>query len=135
MATRRTAKKRGFTLGELMIAIIVIGILAMIAIPKYRNARHRAFRATLSSDLKNLATEQELYYRDALSYSSDLDALEFELSDGVEVTVNEANNEGWAAVAVHEGLPDTDQCGIYQGKASPAGGDPADRPGVVMCTF
>jgi prepilin-type N-terminal cleavage/methylation domain-containing protein len=132
--TRRTGYPRGFTLVELLMACIVIGILALIAIPKYTDARHRAFKATLRSDLKNLATQEELYYREATRYTSDLTALEGGESRGVTVTVNEATNEGWAAVAVHEGLPDQ-RCGIYSGKADPSGGDPADRPGVVMCTF
>lgn len=136
MARRRRdgQARHGFTLGELAIVMVVIGILALIAIPKYQDAREKAFRATLNSDLKNLATQQELYYRDSLRYSADLDVLEAGVSEGVTVTVNEADHVGWSAIAVHLGLPN-DQCGIYQGKADPAGGEPATRSGLVTCTF
>lgn len=128
---RRT---RGFTLVELMTAVIVIAILALIAIPRFRNAQEKAWRATLKADLKNLANQQELFHRDRLYYASDLADFDGETSDGVAVTINEASREGWSATAVHEGLPD-EKCGIYQGKADPAGGDPATGPGVVTCTF
>jgi prepilin-type N-terminal cleavage/methylation domain-containing protein len=134
MMTRRPGHPRGFTLVELMIVVIVIGILALIAIPRYRDARHRAFEATLKSDLKNLANQQELHYRDANRYASSMSMLEAAESKGVTITINEATNEGWAAIAVHQGLSDQ-QCGIYSGKADPAGADPADRPGIVTCSF
>ncbi len=134
MTSTRHRQRGGFTLVELMIAMIVISILALIAIPRFRSAKEKAFQATIKSDLKNLANQQELFYRDATRYSADLSELEAEVSEGVTVTINSANNEGWAATAEHVGLPD-EHCGIYQGKADPSGGDPADRPGLVTCTF
>lgn len=132
--TRPPRTTRGFTLVELMIAIIVVAILALIAIPRFRSAQEKAWQASLKSDLKNLANSQELFYRDNTSYGSDLQAMGAETSDGVTVTINEANNVGWSATAVHEAMPD-EKCGIYQGDADPAGGDPATSSGVVTCTF
>jgi prepilin-type N-terminal cleavage/methylation domain-containing protein len=132
MRSRRPS--RGFTLAELMIACIVISILALIAIPRFRSARHRAFEASLKSDLKNLATQQELFYRDANLYSADRTALGVSESEGVTITINEASNVGWSAQAEHVGLPE-EKCGIYSGKAAPAGGDPATGRGRVECTF
>lgn len=132
---KRTRRRiLGFTLVELSIVIIVIGILALIAIPRFRSARHRAFQATLKSDLKNLATQQELFYRDATRYSDDLSELEAGESDGVTITINEATNEGWSAQSEHAALPGH-RCGIYSGKAAASGGDPATSRGVVECTF
>lgn len=132
--TRSARRRHGFTLVELMTAMIVIAILALIAIPRFRNAQEKAWQAAVKSDLKNLANSQELYYRDRNLYASGMEPLGSETSEGVTVTINEATNVGWAATAVHAGLPDQ-KCGIYQGKADPAGGDPATSSGTVTCTF
>ena len=47
--------RRGFSLIELLLIMVVVGILAAIAIARYDNMRERAFRSTMVSDLKNLS--------------------------------------------------------------------------------
>ena len=59
---RRT--RRGFTLIELLIVVVIIGILAAFAIPKFQSTKGKANAATLKSDLRNLATAQEAYFYD-----------------------------------------------------------------------
>ncbi len=132
MSTDR--RKTGFTLIELLIVVVIIGILASIAIPKFSAVREKAFRSAMMSDLHNLAIAQDIYHNSNFTYQNDLSLLGFVESDGVTVTVNESSGTGWAATATHAGIVGQ-QCGIYHGDASPTNGSPATAPGVVTCSF
>ena len=77
---------KGFTLIELLIVVVIIGILAAIAIPKFSATREKAYVSAMKSDLKNLATQEEIYYSDHLAYTTSLTNMGFAQSDGVTVT-------------------------------------------------
>ena len=129
------SKKSGFTLIELLIVVVIIGILASIAIPKYNSTREKSFVASMKSDLKNLATYQEIHHDVSFTYSTSLSTLEMVESSGVTITINEATGGGWAATAAHAGLEASEHCGIYQGDAAVVGGDPGAAEGVIACTL
>ncbi len=59
------SKKKGFTLIELLIVVVIIGILAAIAIPKFANTKEKAYVASMKADLRNLATYEESYAADS----------------------------------------------------------------------
>jgi prepilin-type N-terminal cleavage/methylation domain-containing protein len=59
-------KRKGFTLIELLIVVVIIGILAAIAIPKFSATREKAYISAMKSDLGNLSTQQDVYWRDPL---------------------------------------------------------------------
>ena len=54
--------RKGFTLIELLIVVVIIGILAAIAIPKFANTKEKAYLASMKSDLRNLITAEEAYF-------------------------------------------------------------------------
>ncbi len=54
-------RNKGFTLIELLIVVVIIGILAAIAIPKFASTKDKAYVAAMKSDLRNLATYEEQY--------------------------------------------------------------------------
>ena len=58
------SNKKGFTLIELLIVVVIIGILAAIAIPKFANTKEKAYVTAMKSDLKNLSTAEEAYFAD-----------------------------------------------------------------------
>ena len=64
------SNKSGFTLIELMIVIVIIGILAMIAIPSYRNYLVQSRRGDGQAALLDLANRLEHYYADNGTYAT-----------------------------------------------------------------
>jgi prepilin-type N-terminal cleavage/methylation domain-containing protein len=107
---------KGFTLIELLIVVVIIGILAAIAIPKFANTKEKAYIAAMKSDLRNLVTAQESYFADQVTYTTSTSALNFTGSTGVTVTIGAATGTGWSATSKHNGTSKT--CGIFVGSAS-----------------
>ncbi len=98
--------KKGFTLIELLIVVVIIGILAAIAIPRFGETRDRAFVSAMQSDLNQVRTAQEMFYQDnAFVYAADLADLTaanlFTGTVGVTVVINAGNGTTWDATATH----------------------------------
>lgn len=117
--------RKGFTLIELLIVVVIIGILAAIAIPKFANTKEKAYIASMKSDLKNLVSAEEAYFADNTTYTNSTTALNFNTSAGVTVTIAGTNlGTGWRATATHTATTKT--CTIAVG--SEAAGGPEGTP-------
>ena len=100
---------KGFTLIELLIVIVIIGILATIAIPKFVNTRDKAYVTAMKSDLRNLATYEESFAADSAGAyfggtASGSTALQgFLASQNVTVSVTALTGPpaSWSASATH----------------------------------
>ena len=124
-------KSRGFTLIELLIVVVIIGLLAVIAIPKLSNTKQKAYVAQMKSDLKNLATAEEAFLYDSTFYTTSLVALNnFRASTGVTLTVLEGTPMGWSAQALHSST--TRACYLFNGNAAAVGN--ATVTGKITCT-
>jgi type II secretion system protein G len=122
--------RQGFTLIELLIVVVVIGILAAIAIPKFQNTKGKANAASLKSDLRNLATAQEAYFYENGSYTTNTASLNITLTSGVSITWGTANASGWAARVTHP-LAYPIQCAMFIGGVPPIA--PATVEGLLVC--
>jgi len=128
----RSRSDDGFTLIELLIVVVIIGILAAIAIPKFASTRDKAVISSMKADLRNLATMQDVYHNTNFTYSSDPALIQFASSEGVVVTITAgANGTGWSASAIHPGLP-TEACAIFHGNAAVLA--PATVESQITCT-
>ena len=122
--------KRGFTLIELLIVVVIIGILAAIAIPKFQESKGKAFASSLKSDLRNLSSVQEDYFYYHETYAPALGLLTFTPSPGVVLTITEATTRGWSATTTHPAAAPL-TCAVFYGQAAPVGA--ATREGQVGC--
>ena len=124
---------RGFTLIELVIVTVILGVLAAIAIPKFSSTKEKTYLASMKSDLRNLLTAQEIYLSDEATYYDGAvpsAALAYRVSSGVSITLSDVTGAGWAAVTKHTNTLKT--CAIFMGGAAPP--PPAVMEGQVKCS-
>lgn len=81
----RTMRKyvHGITLLELMIVVVIIGIMATIAYPNYRDYAARAKRNEARAALLQIATNQERHYLQNNTYTADMTDLGFNAASNV----------------------------------------------------
>ena len=112
--------RNGFTLIEILIVCVVLGILAAIAIPRYAGAKEKAHVAAMKADLHNAAVVEEQYISDPVNNgqyfsgtaTADVPLNGFRPSPGVTITLTAFSIPGtefadWAAVVTHSESPES----------------------------
>ena len=138
--------RKGFTLIELLIVVVIIGILAAIAIPKFANTKEKAYIAAMKSDLKNLVTVQESYFADKQTYASktEIQLPPYSFTPSAQGTLVQWDivpaqggvGTGWSATmtdtrVTSPGAQKT--CGVYTGGATSPNATAVPAEGVVGC--
>lgn len=118
----------GFTLVELLIVIVIIGLLATIAIPKFAASKEKALLTAMKSDLRNLATREETYAIENFGYTTAFPPTLYTVTTGVTGPTITLTGDGWTASVGHTGTTKT--CAIFMG-STPL--PPAVDEGVPRC--
>lgn len=109
----------GFTLVELMIAVAIIGILASVALPSYRNYVMRANRSAAQSHMMDIAGRQGQYMLDNRSYAASVATLSVTTPTDVSVnytitidnTIPTVTPPSFTITATPTGNQTSDSCG------------------------
>jgi prepilin-type N-terminal cleavage/methylation domain-containing protein len=129
--------RSGFTLVELLVVVMIIGVLAAIAIPKFASTKEKAYVASMRMDLHNLAIIEEAYFFANNTYTTALPTGSFQASKSNTVSLVGADAKGWSALVTN---PQTatytpSQCGIFVGDGVQPPTVPADTvEGVPGCS-
>ena len=133
----------GFTLIELLVVVVIIGILAAIAIPKFAATKEKAYVANMKTDLNNLVTAEEgyassnsgAYLKAGTAVGPDsgtLAPMHYAPSPGVTVTLA-VSGSGYSAKATSTNTSKT--CDVYAGNGSTkVSGGVAVSEGAPACT-
>jgi type IV pilus assembly protein PilA len=129
--------RKGFTLIELLIVVVIIGILAAIALPKFGQTRERAYVSAMQSDMNQARTAMEMCYQDGAggtpySYagcgaivSAQYPTGQTSFTSGVTLTISNESQTDYQMDATHSGTANW-SC-AYQ---HASGGD----QGQIRCT-
>ena len=111
-------RDRGLTLVELLTVLALLSVLVAIAWGRFNKSHEKALEATMMSDLRNLMTGQELYYRLNQTYAADIGLVPISPSARSAIHVTESTPMGWSAWNEIEGA--RKNCETYIGNAVPA---------------
>lgn len=100
-------RDRGFTLIELMVVVVIIGILAGVAYPSYKNYILKGRRAAAQAFLMDAAQRQQQYFLDNRTYAASLSALFGTATEAAAVPSEVSPYYGTPIVATTAGPPPT----------------------------
>jgi prepilin-type N-terminal cleavage/methylation domain-containing protein len=88
----------GYTLIEVMLVLVIIGILTCLAVVHIAETKEHAYVAMMESDLNNLESAEESYFVEFNTYTLDMPVDRFMPSTNDTYTITSATFTGWSAV-------------------------------------
>jgi type II secretory pathway pseudopilin PulG len=101
--------------------VVIIGILAAIAIPKFANTKTKAYVTAMKSDLRNLVTAEEAFFSDSTYYTTATNLVTrngFKNTSGVGVPAVTPGAGYWSATVTHSQISGG-TCGIGVNTTNP----------------
>jgi type IV pilus assembly protein PilA len=127
MTAMLAKNRKGFTLIELLIVVVIIGILASIAIPKFAATKDKAKLASVKTDIRNIITGQEAYFADYATYTNTLPNTIFQASTGNTAAAT-ANTTSFTATVTNASISTNPKtCTVTVGSG-------AATDGVITCS-
>ena len=125
--------RKGFTLIELLIVVVIIGILAAIAIPKFAATKDKAKLASVKTDVRNFMTAEEAYFSDYATYGTLAQvqtASNFTMSSGNTGATGSVVASGYAVTITNSSITST----INECTVSVGGGVASTLDGTIICS-
>jgi len=125
-----TMNRKGFTLLELLIVAVIMGLIIAIAIQRFGNSKEKTYLAAMKSDLRNLVTAEVVFSTDSLRYTTLIGpgGLQYQLTTGNTGPSIALTGDGFTAQIGNMNTPRT--CAIFMGTTPLA---PAINEGVPAC--
>jgi prepilin-type N-terminal cleavage/methylation domain-containing protein len=122
--------RRGFTLIELIVVAVILGLLASIAIERFANAKEKTYVAAMKADLRNLVTAEIVFSTDSLRFTTMIGSggLTYQVSTGNTTPSIVLTGDGFTAQVGNTITPRT--CVIFMGSTPIA---PATNEGEPAC--
>lgn len=94
-------QRQGFTMAELLIVVIILGVLAAIAAPRFETSKRKTFVTSMVADLRSIVATAESYYAQTGTYANYPAPSG---SNGATITFT-GTGSGWRATATHPSAP------------------------------
>ena len=122
--------RRGFTLLELIVVAVILGLLASIAIERFANVKEKTYLAAMKADLRNLVTAEIVFSTDSLRFTTVIGSggLTYQATTGNTTPSIVLTGDGFTALVGNTNTPRT--CVIFMGSTPIA---PAINEGEPAC--
>ena len=96
---------RAFSLVELIIVVVIIGILAAIAIPKFSSVKQKGYKTQAIAELQSLKTAEETFFTDSNRYGALTELSGFSHTSSVGMPTVSPSTSYWQATVTHPQIP------------------------------